>query len=58
MPSLENIAENVYYATMEDEDVNMRAYFEFGYHYHELLDCAEFTFRIGSEPEDFDEDEE
>lgn len=58
MPSLENIAENVYYANMEDEDVDMRAYFEYGYHYHELLDHAEFKFRIGSEPEDFDEDEE
>lgn len=57
-PSLENIAENVYYANMEDEDVDMRAYFEYGYHYHELLDHAEFKFRIGSEPEDFDEDEE
>lgn len=58
IPSLENIAENVYYANMEDEDVDMRAYFEYGYHYHELLDHAEFKFRIGSEPEDFDEDEE
>lgn len=58
MPSLENIAENVYYATMDDGDVNMSAYFDYGYNYHELLDHAEFTFRIGSEPEDFDEDEE
>lgn len=58
IPSLENIAENVYYANMEDEDVNMSAYFTFGYNYHELLDHAEFKFRIGSEPEDFNEDEE
>lgn len=58
MPSLENIAENVYYASMEDGDVDMRAYFNYGYNYDELLDHAEFKFRIGSEPEDFDEDEE
>lgn len=58
MPSLENIAENVYYASMEDGDVDMRAYFDYGYNYDELLDHAEFKFRIGSEPEDFDEDEE
>ena len=58
MPSLENIAENVYYSSMEDGDVDMRAYFDYGYNYDELLDHAEFKFRIGSEPEDFDEDEE